>query len=127
GSVENPIGGGAAVGKSTAWSAYECVSALCTAFGGKTMLITPENLPWLEELIEPEAGVFRIKIGKQGKETGSIFVRTNCEGKLNEQFFGEQTPKILNNGSTIGSKPGQSEFDQPGSGELESNVLGKGK
>jgi hypothetical protein len=127
GTVENPIGGGAAVGKSKAWSAYECISAACTALGGKAFTITPENLPWLEELIEPQIGVFRTKIGKKGKEAESVLVKTNCEGKLSEQFFGEQTPKILNNGSAIGSKPGESEFDQPGSGELESTFFGKGK
>jgi hypothetical protein len=125
GYVENPIGGGIAVGKSEAEADYECVSASCAAFGGK-IESTPENLPWLEELTEPEPGVFRIKVGKKGKEPGSIFVRAKCQGLFNEQFFGELAPKILNNGVAIGALPGEAEFDA-GAGALESAFFGAGK
>jgi hypothetical protein len=33
-------------------------------------------------------------------------------------------PKVLNDGISIGSGPDEEEFDQPGSGELESEGLG---
>jgi hypothetical protein len=124
GYVENPIGGGIAVGKGEAQANYECESPSCKLFGGK-IESTPESLPWAEELIEPEPGVFRIKIGKKGKETGSIVVRSKCLGLFNEQFFGEQTPKILNNGVSIGALPGEGEFDA-GAGALESTFFGTG-
>jgi hypothetical protein len=126
GYAENPVGGGTAAGKLEANYDYECLSAHCTALGGKAIESTAEGLPWLEELIEPEAGVFRIKIGKKGKEPGSIIVKTNCVGVFTETFFGEQRPKILNNGKAIGSAPGEGEFDA-GAGELESQFFGGGK
>jgi hypothetical protein len=125
GYVENPIGGGTAGGKSQAEVDYECESKSCKAFGGNVES-TPENLPWIEELIEPEPGVFRIKIGKKGKEPGSILVRSKCLGLFNEQFFGELAPKILNNGISIGALPGEAEFDA-GAGVLESTFFGTGK
>jgi hypothetical protein len=126
GYAENPVGGGTAVGKSQAYADYECESAHCASLGGKAIESTAEGLPWTEELIEPEAGVFRIKIGKKGKEPGSIIVKTNCVGVFSETFFGELKPKILNNGFSIGSGPGEAEFDA-GAGELESQIFGAGK
>jgi len=48
----------------------------------------------------------------------------NCVGVKNTQFFAEDVPKVLNNGLAIGSAPDEEEFDQPGSGELESEALG---
>ena len=50
--------------------------------------------------------------------------RVNCVGKLNAQFSGEDAPKFLNNGLTIGAFPSEAEFDQPGSRELESEASG---
>jgi hypothetical protein len=34
---------------------------------------------------------------------------------------------VLNDGSVVGVGPDEEEFDQPGSGELESEILGGGK
>jgi FG-GAP repeat len=123
---ENPIGGGTAVGKILALYPYECVSASCKALGGTGIEATAEKLPWSVEVTEPEAGVFRMRTGNKLKTVEAVFLRVNCIGKINAQFSGEYSPRILNNGSTIGSKPGEVEFDQPGSGELESEV-GAGK
>jgi len=55
----------------------------------------------------------------------------NCEGLSKPHPFGELSPLILNNGTAIGLKPGEIEFDL-GSPELESEVgafksLGKRK
>jgi hypothetical protein len=47
--VENPIGGGLAVGKGEAQANYECESASCKLFGGK-IESTPDNLPWPKNL-----------------------------------------------------------------------------
>ena len=52
-------------------------------------------------------------------------MRSKCLGLFNEQFFGEQTPKILNNGVTIGALPGEGEFDA-GADALESAFFGTG-
>jgi hypothetical protein len=66
-----------------------------------------------------------MRTGNKTKTAGAVFVRVNCIGKINGQFFAEDAPRILNNGLTIGAGPGEQEFDQPGSGELEnSEALG---
>jgi hypothetical protein len=46
---------------------------------------------------------------------------------MNGRFFGEIAPKVLNNGISIGAGPGEEEYDQSGSGELESESFGGGK
>ena len=122
---ENPTGGGAAIGKVQAFSPYECVAETCKSLGGTKIEITPEKLPWNAEVVEPETGAFRMKTGNRTKTAGAIFFTVNCEGVTKPQFSGEETPKILNNGLTIGSAPGEEEFDA-GAGELESEV-GAGK
>jgi hypothetical protein len=124
---ENPVGGGPAVGTVQAGYPYECVSETCTMKGGTTA-VTAENLPWSAEVVEPEEGVVRIKTGNPGKTAGAVVMRVNCiGGEFNRQFFGEVTRKFLNNGIAIGSGPAEEEFDQPGSGELESEASGGGK
>ena len=124
---DNPTGGGAAVGKVQAFDPYECVGETCTSLGGTGIEVIPEKLPWSEEVTEPEAGVFRMNTGNRLKAAGAVFERVNCIGVKNTQFVGEFAPKILNNGLKIGEDPAEQEFDQPGSGELESEALGAGK
>src|SRR5271155_2888729 len=63
-SMENPKGGGAAVGRVQAFSPYECVVEGCTTQGGR-FEETAEELPWTEEVTEPEAGVFRLRTGNK--------------------------------------------------------------
>ena len=124
---DNPTGGGAAVGKVQAFDPYECVGETCKSLGGTGIEVIPEKLPWSEEVTEPEAGVFRMNTGNRLKAAGAVFERVNCIGVKNTQFVGEFAPKILNNGLKIGEDPAEQEFDQPGSGELESEALGGGK
>ena len=122
---ENPTGGGAAVGKIQAFYPYECVSASCLSSGGTAIEVTAEKLPWSTEVAEPQEGVFRMKIGNKTKTAGAAFLSVNCAGVKNVQFFGEHAPTIINKGGTsIGSKPARVQFDQPGSGELESEAAG---
>jgi IPT/TIG domain len=128
---ENPAGGGAAIGQVQAFDTYECVSAGCSSLGGTAIEVTPENLPWSAEGTEPEKGVFRARTGKPAKtpktiEPGEVVVRVNCVGVTDTQFYGENSPKALNNGLAIGSLPSEGEFDQPGSGELENENIGVG-
>jgi hypothetical protein len=124
GYLENPAGGGSAIGQIQGFAPYECVSASCTALGGSTIEVSAEKLPWSAELAETEEGAFRIKSGNGLKAAAAVFERVNCVGKLNAQFSGEDAPKFLNNGLMIGAFPGEQEFDQPGSGELESEASG---
>jgi hypothetical protein len=125
GFAENPTGGGAPVGKVQGLDPYECVlSASCKASGGTAIGVTPETLPWSLEVTEPQPGVFRMRSGNSSKAAGAVFVSVNCVGVKNVQFFGEYAPKVLNNGISIGTGPNEEEFDQPGSGELQSEGLG---
>jgi PKD domain len=127
GQVENPTDGGAAVDKVQASAPYECVSESCKALGGAGIEVTAEKLPWNAEVAETEEGAFRMRTGNRLKAAGAVFERVNCIDAQNAQFFGENVPRFLNNGLAIGSAPGEEEFDQPGSGELESESLGAGK
>jgi len=124
GFMENPTGGGSAIGKVQAHFPYECASTSCKASGGTEIQITPENLPWSTEATEVEGGAFRTRTGNRIKAAGAVFLRVNCVGVKNTQFFAEDVPKVLNNGISIGAGPDEEEFDQPGSGELESEALG---
>jgi hypothetical protein len=124
GYLENPAGGGSAIGQIQGFAPYECVSASCTALGGSAIEVSVEKLPWSAELTEAEEGGFRIRSGNRLKATAAVFERVNCVGKLNAQFSGEDAPKLLNNGLSIGAFPSEQEFDQPGSGELESEASG---
>jgi alpha-tubulin suppressor-like RCC1 family protein len=124
GYLEDPTSGASAVGETQALSPYECVSASCTTLGGSAIEVSPENLPWSAELTETEEGGFRIRSGNRLKATAAVVEQVNCVGKLNAQFSGEDAPKFLNNGLTIGAFPSEAEFDQPGSGELENEASG---
>ena len=122
--MENPTGGGSATGKAQALVPYECVlSESCKAEGGTASELTPENLPWSTEATEVEGGAFRIRNGNRIKAAGAVFLRANCVGVKNTQFFAQVAPKVLNNGISIGSAPNEEEFD-PGSGELENEAFG---
>jgi len=92
-------------------------------------------MPWSVEVIEPEAGVFRQKIGFKGTvknkpppetEAGWVDIKFNCEGVTELKGFGETAPKILNNGLTIGAFPDEEEFTPGAAGEseLETEALG---
>jgi phosphodiesterase/alkaline phosphatase D-like protein len=124
GFAENPGGGGTAVGKVQGFVPYECVSESCKALGGSATQVGAEELPWSTEATEVEAGGFRMRIGNGVKAAGAAFLRINCVGVKNTQFSGEGAPRVINNGFSMGSGPGEEEFDQPGSGELESEALG---
>jgi hypothetical protein len=65
-----------------------------------------------------------MRTGNRIKTAGAVFLRVNCVGVKNTQFFAEDVPKVLNNGIVIGQSPDEEEFDQPGSGELESEAGG---
>jgi hypothetical protein len=127
GFTENPIGGVNAIGKVEAWFPYECIEAACIKQGGKFVEISGEHLPWRVEVTEPSPGVFRQKTGTKSERggAGSMEFLWNCEGFAKSHAFGEVSPLILNNGTTIGLKPGEIEFD-PGSGEMESVEVGVG-
>jgi alpha-tubulin suppressor-like RCC1 family protein len=118
---ENPAGGGAAIGKVQGFFFYECVAETCKTMGGTKIEVTPEKLPWNAEVVEPEEGVFRMKTGNRAKTAGATFLKVNCEGISKPQFSGEDAPKILNNGISIGATPAETEFDA-GAGELESEI-----
>jgi hypothetical protein len=122
---ENPVGGGQAIGKVQAFYPYECIDKTCKVVNGE-IVVVPEKLPWRGELIEPVAKEFRQRIGEKGEGPQSIYFKEECIGVGNPQWYGELTPKILNNASQIGAKPGELEFG-PGAGEVESKVGGNGK
>jgi hypothetical protein len=123
GYLENPTGGGAAVGQAQTFAFYECVSPTCTGLGGSKFEVITEKLPWADGVTEPEAGVFRLSIGKKGEKggAGSVELEVNCEGVSKSHPFGNVAPKILNNGLAIGAAPTELEFDA-GSGELQSEI-----
>jgi hypothetical protein len=100
------------------------MSGTCKTLGGTATQVTPENLPWSTEATEVEGGAFRMRTGNRIKTAGAVFLRVNCLGVKNTQFFAEEAPKVLNNGIVIGQLPDEEEFDQPGSGELESEAGG---
>jgi hypothetical protein len=136
GFAENPTGGGASIGKVQAFFPYECASASCLALGGKGIAVTAGKMPWLAEAIEPVANEFRQKTGfksteknKPPKEPGFVEFKVNCEGVTEPTFFGENNPKLLNNGLSIGAFPGEEEFTPGAAGEseLESEALGNGE
>jgi IPT/TIG domain len=123
GYLEDPPAG-SAVGQVQGFYAYECVSESCKVLGGSSIALTAEQLPWSTEATEAEGGGFRLRTGNRVKAAGAALVRVNCGGVKSTQFFAEDAPRVLNNGISIGSGPNEVEFDQPGSGELESEALG---
>jgi hypothetical protein len=126
GFLENPPGAGQqATGLVQVFSPYECVSTECILIGGKFFELKSEQLPWNVEITEPSAGVFRQKTGVKGEKggKGSQELFWSCEGIAGAHIFGETSPLILNNGTAIGLKPGEIEFEA-GSGELEGESPG---
>jgi hypothetical protein len=123
--MENPSGGGSAIGKVQVLEPYECaLSELCKTALGTATRVTAENLPWSTESTEVEGGAFRTRMGNRIKAAGAVFLRVNCVGVKNTQFFAEVAPTVLNNGISIGSGPNEEEFDKPGSRELEGEAGG---
>jgi hypothetical protein len=151
---ENPAGGGAGKEETDSFYAYNCKNAACTGAGGKIGVIFENEaepgpitqLKWPGELIEPSAGLIRLK-----SENVRVFVRcefahlapSEKEGttKLEERTTteinapgaapctsgkgGSSEPEQKNGSST--GKPSKTVFD-PGAGELECGaVWGKGK
>jgi len=114
GYLENPTGGGAAVGEVEAFAPYDCVAEACTSQGGKIKVIA-EKLPWPVEVIEEATSIFRDK-------TTGVNLTVDCEKVSSTLFHGAWRPETVS-GSTIGSKPSSIEFGE-GSGELESGVGG---
>jgi hypothetical protein len=124
GFLENPTGGGPAVGKIQGFAPYECVSESCKALGGTAIEVTAETLPWSLAVAQPQPSIFRMTSGNGSKAPGAVSIRVNCVGVKSAQFLGEDAPKLLNNGLSAGALPTEEEFDQPGSGELISEGLG---
>jgi hypothetical protein len=124
GYLENPTGGRSAVGQVQASYPYECVSEGCRTLGGTATQLIAEKLPWSAEVTESQSGALRMRTGNRTKALESVSSTINCVGVTKSQFFGEDAPTLLNNGTAIGAGPTEAEFDQPGSGELESEVLG---
>jgi hypothetical protein len=123
GDVENPLGGGIGRQETEAFVPYDCVSETCEAAAGQVELI-PEKLPWVGVIEEEPLHVFRVN-------TSGFVLRLKCAALFtNEEFFAtegkEHKPRVIN-GSGIGSKPSQVEFDAL-SGELETKPsVGGGK
>src|SRR5262249_8079583 len=117
GSVE----GSKPIGIVQSFSATKCVARTCETLGGKGVKLSPEQLPWNAEVIQPEGGDGRFKLGFKGtsKEPGVMELAFNCKGVFNALFFGETAPKILQDGAEL-------EFDS-GSGELTSSEIGPGR
>jgi hypothetical protein len=135
---ENPVGGGAAKGQVQGFYPYECADTTCTtALGGKAIHVVPGKLPWLTEVFENAQKEFREKIGHKGPsknirpneltEPGFVDFTVNCEGVATGEVFGELDALILNNGISVGSSPGELQFESekanPESSNLETETL----
>jgi hypothetical protein len=95
---ENPVGGAPAIGTVQGFVPYECVSASCTALGGKAIEVISGKLPWSIAASEPKPSVFREEIGNGELET-------NCIGVAAPKFSGGMDALIQSNGTSIGSGP----------------------
>jgi hypothetical protein len=105
------------VGTVQTFSLHECKSEVCKAAGGSVEL-TADELPWRAEVVKAE-GVSRLRLGAKGEEPQRVVLSFDCSELIKEQFTGEISPKVLNNG-------GELEFDA-GAGELESKTIGNAK
>jgi len=114
GYVENPAGGGPAIGKIETLAMYNCICEGCASLGGK-IKVTTSGLPWSVGVTEESGSTFR-------EITTGVEVTLDCEGVETNFFHGEWKPKTIN-GTAIGSKPAIAEFES-GAGELESSVGG---
>jgi hypothetical protein len=121
GYIENPVGGGAGVGQTELFTAYQCTFSACPTFPA----VLAEELPWPEVLEEPKAGEIRAKTTgfkesfqcwatKAGREKAA-----RGEGEVPNArniFIGSTTPKPEN--GTSAAHPGFLEFG-PGAGKFE--------
>jgi hypothetical protein len=136
GDAFNPEGGTgkAGEGKIDAYVAYDCTNESCEAVFKSKLEIIPEGLDkfgeWETKLIEPEAGIIRLKTGNKtpGSPTQIKFL-ISCPpagfGEIKTLSRGELTPKVKN-GTLIGSAPSKLEGGA-GSGELEIGGVPEGK
>jgi hypothetical protein len=131
---EGPEGAAPGEGKVDAYAVYDCTNEDCEVALKSKMEIVPEGLnkfgEWETKLIEPEAGVIRLKSGNQIPESPTqIKFLIACPpaglGEIKTPSRGELTPK-LKNGTLIGSAPSKIEFGV-GSGELELAGVKEGK
>jgi hypothetical protein len=136
GDAFNPEGGTgkAGEGKIDAYVAYDCTNETCEAVFKSLLEIIPEGLDkfgeWETKLIEPEAGVIRLKTGNKTPNSPSqIKFLISCPnaglGEFKTPARGELTPKVKN-GTLIGSAPSKVEGGV-GSGELELAGVPEGK
>jgi hypothetical protein len=101
-------------GESQIRSLGECESTTAPCTSG--WAITSEGLPWPTELLAGPP--IRVKVGTAATP---IKIRYVCQSlAVYEVFYGELTPKWVNN------SPSYMEFDTPGSGHLESTIVGTG-
>jgi len=141
GFATNPVGGGPAAGQVQGFYPYECVDATCTTvLGGKAIHVTPGKLPWSGEVFETPTKGFRQKTGHKGPtknvkpnettEPEFIDFTVDCVGVTTPEFFGEQDPLLQNNGTAIGSGPGEEQLEPEAtnaeSKDLESELVGTG-
>jgi hypothetical protein len=120
---ENPVGGGVAHGQVQVVYPYECVDETCTkTLGGTAIHVIAGKLPWLTQVIEPTAGDFRDKIA------GADFT-IDCQGVTTPEVSGEMEALNRNNGTSIGSGPGERQLKLQSEGgvvEGDVKVLGYG-
>ena len=117
GFLENPVGGGRAEGKVGGFYPYECTAPPCVGIGGEYRAAPGKTLEvgWKAEIVENGAKEFFQKTGFKGvtenvKATtaGQAEIILTCTATTIEAFFGVNYTKILNNGISIGSAPGES-------------------
>jgi hypothetical protein len=137
GTVENPLGSGAGVGVTEAFSAYDCEEEnICAGTAVRVRAEKPAlinntaELAWPSVLTEPEAGVFRSEMSKVKLDiacmTGPEEVARHA-GFVEVGGYGTETPgqllKPLAHNGTNAAHPGGVIFGT-GSGELEEELSG---
>jgi hypothetical protein len=108
GTIENPAGGGAGVGQTELFAAFDCESTTCPF----TSVLTAASLPW-PSLLEAKESVIRVK-------TTGVKVRVDCQKEAKSEgsvtFLGGDEPSLHKGTSAL--HPGVLECDA-GSGTLE--------
>jgi len=131
--VYNPLGGGPGESKVQSYAVWNCTNESCEVGFKSKMEIVPEGLNkfgyWETKLIEPEAGVIRLKSGNTTLNSPHqiqflIACPPNGLGEIKTPSRGELTPKTKN--GTALSAPSKVEFGA-GSGELELAGVSEGK
>jgi hypothetical protein len=108
--LENPLGGGPAVGKVQSIGFSRCVESIT---------LTGEKLPWKIAVVT-EGGVFRAIIGEKGNHPESIGITASSAGVPLVQYFGQLSPLVVQ------PPPDELRFDET-SGELETLPPTNGK